>query len=135
LIGIIIGAASPIGGGIFNSNGNPTIANCLFRYNRASLGGAVYNDYGSPKISSCSFNDNSVLFYGDAIYNIYSSPVCTNCITLCKPRVLQKVTATRPAGLEPATYGLYILFFNNFLKKLNFCFETESIFGSWCQKL
>ena len=68
------------GGGLFNSEGSPTISNCLFRDNFASNdGGAVYNNNSSPFFSKCSFQNNSSASHAGAVYNFNSTMTLTKC--------------------------------------------------------
>ena len=77
------------GGAIFNSNGSPMIANCIFKNNMAHDGGAIYNfsnkGESSPSIVNCQFVDNSATSDGGAIFNDgrfggVSNPNIENCI-------------------------------------------------------
>jgi len=73
------------GGGMYNSNGSPTVRNCKFKWNSAQSGGGIYsNSYDSNTIiTNCTFIEN----YGGSgggiyIYN-YSYPYVakvTSCI-------------------------------------------------------
>ncbi|MCR9098419.1 MAG: right-handed parallel beta-helix repeat-containing protein [bacterium] len=74
------------GGGMFNNQSSPTIINCSFQSNSASLdGGGMYNAQSSPTITNCTFQDNSAIFssggggVGGGILNDHSSPTITNC--------------------------------------------------------
>ncbi len=60
----------------------PTITNCVFISNKASVGGAIYNDNSSPVISGCTFGENQA-DAGGAIYNISSVSGCTPVISNC----------------------------------------------------
>jgi hypothetical protein len=76
-----------IGGGVLNIRSSPTLRNCSFLQNTASMGGAMFN-YGiyrstsSPVLINCVFQQNTA-GYGGAIFNDgrggTSSPVLTNC--------------------------------------------------------
>ncbi|HDP35203.1 MAG TPA: hypothetical protein ENN29_08865, partial [Candidatus Hydrogenedentes bacterium] len=65
------------GGGMFNDNASPTVANCIFQNNAAvdwdPGGGAIFNQYASPTISNCQFINNAAAGYsagsGGAIFN------------------------------------------------------------------
>jgi hypothetical protein len=106
LNGVTITAGSV--GGVYNSSGNPTISNCIFRENSARAGGGMQNSNGSnpiitncnfvcnmateegggmrnfesaPRLTSCTFTENSVeLKYGGGMRNYKSSPILINCI-------------------------------------------------------
>ena len=75
------------GGGIYNSNSNPTVKNCIFSENDSegfyAYGAGMYNDYSNPQIISCTFSDNLVSgldgAYGGGMSNYNSSPIVTNC--------------------------------------------------------
>jgi hypothetical protein len=64
------------GGGIYNHEVSPTIANCAFVDNLAHwCGGAVYNYYGSPAIVDCRFENNGAEECGGAIYTFQGAPL------------------------------------------------------------
>ena len=68
------------GGGMFGSNGSPTLSNCVIRENHAVYGGGMMIWRGSPNLTNCVFSDNETSFSGSAMYNILdSSPTLTNC--------------------------------------------------------
>ena len=74
------------GGGMYNSEGNPTIGYCTFRVNSAfSTGGGMYNGWSSPTVTNCMFVGNLAFnlvkeSYGGGMYNVYrSNPTVTNC--------------------------------------------------------
>ncbi|MFI5377668.1 MAG: Ig-like domain-containing protein [Tepidisphaerales bacterium] len=75
------------GGGMYNSTGSPTVANCTFSNNTAgsttssNSGGAGMYNYGSssPALTNCIFSYNVSLNYGGGMYNYSSSPTLTNC--------------------------------------------------------
>jgi hypothetical protein len=56
------------GGGMNNSSASPTIANCLFVDNRASVGAAIYGSFSSADLTGCTFCFNTG-GQGGAIYN------------------------------------------------------------------
>ena len=76
------------GGGMYNSNGHPSLANCTFSRNSAEhLGGGMYNSYSHPNLSDCTFSENRALgvTYGGSgagMYNHYSNPTLTACVFL-----------------------------------------------------
>ena len=51
----------PVGGGLYNVRGRPTILNCTFRANLAGNGGAVYSEGGSLQLIQCEFHANAAL--------------------------------------------------------------------------
>jgi len=73
------------GGGMYNSNSSPTVSNCTFSGNTATVnGGGMYNYNSSPTVINCTFSENSASFIGIAegggMYNYNnSSPTVTNC--------------------------------------------------------
>jgi hypothetical protein len=70
------------GGGMYNSNGSPTVTNCTFSSNQAFIcGGGMYNcDGSSPTLVNCSFTDNSAGGHGGGISNWDSNPTLKNCM-------------------------------------------------------
>ena len=58
------------GGGMYNIECSPTVANCTFTGNTAARGGGgMYNSYGaSPVVTSCTFSRNSAA-EGGAVYS------------------------------------------------------------------
>jgi cysteine-rich repeat protein len=72
--------ASHYGGGMYNANASPTVTNCTFSANAADpLGGGMYNLNSSPTVSNCTFSANSAYVQGGGMYNGNSSPTVTNC--------------------------------------------------------
>ena len=70
------------GGGMYGILGSPTLTNCTFYANSASLeGGGMYNEHDSnPMLIDCSFHMNSVYWHGGGMYNKdNSNPNLTNC--------------------------------------------------------
>jgi hypothetical protein len=67
------------GGGMFNTNSSPMVANCIFSGNSAWDGGGMYNTASSsPTVDNCVFSGNSASF-GGGMYSQMSSPMVTNC--------------------------------------------------------
>jgi hypothetical protein len=66
------------GGGMFNEAGSPSITNCTFTLNSASVeGGGMHNQNSSPSLTNCTFTMNSSF----GIYNYRDShPTVTNCM-------------------------------------------------------
>ena len=63
-------SASINGGGISNLNSNPMIYDSVFDSNTASRGGGIANSISSPRVSNTLFNNNSsVEGYGGAVFN------------------------------------------------------------------
>jgi len=53
------------GGGMYNTNVNPTINNCKFISNRSYYGGGgMFNDYSRPTITGCRFENNNTIYQG-----------------------------------------------------------------------
>ncbi|MBN4058947.1 right-handed parallel beta-helix repeat-containing protein, partial [bacterium AH-315-J04] len=68
------------GGGIHCQNTSPTISNCVFSGNSATIGGGgMYNSLGaSPLITNCSFTNNTAN-NGGGMFNSQSYPTVINC--------------------------------------------------------
>ena len=69
------------GAGIYNNSSSPTMANCTFSRNAASLGGGgMYNVNSSPTLTNCMFGGNSAKQWGGGMYSGgVSSPTLSNC--------------------------------------------------------
>jgi hypothetical protein len=69
-----------IGGGVSNFRySNPTIKNCVIKWNAARYGGGICNyEYCNPKIIDCKVINNSA-DWGGGIYNYRSNSEITNC--------------------------------------------------------
>ncbi|MFC1794968.1 C10 family peptidase, partial [Planctomycetota bacterium] len=79
----ISGGYYELGGGIYCGDyARPTVTNCTFRENSASLGGGLYNE-SSPTLINCTFSDNSA-DGGGGIYNNGQEPECKPVISDCK---------------------------------------------------
>jgi hypothetical protein len=71
---------NPKGGGMYNSQGSPTLIHCTFRGNTAKEGGGVYNkdNNAKPKFVYCTFTENNGKLgdesHGGAMHNSSSSP-------------------------------------------------------------
>ena len=71
------------GGGMYNYSSSPTLTNCTFTSNSASLyhGGGMCNQaYSSPTLTNCTFTSNSASDYGGGMFNSESSSTLNNCI-------------------------------------------------------
>jgi hypothetical protein len=67
------------GGGMFNDEtATPTVANCTFRANGATLGGGMFNNNASPTVTSCTFTDNTATGDGGGMYNVGGTPTVAN---------------------------------------------------------
>jgi hypothetical protein len=78
----ITGGCCELGGGVYcGDHARPTINNCTFRENCASLGGGLYNE-SSPVLTNCTFIANSA-DGGGGIYNSGEQPGCTPVISSC----------------------------------------------------
>lgn len=70
------------GGGIYFSDcARPTVTNCTFRENRASLGGGAYAESG-PTLTNCTFSDNSA-DGGGGLYNNGDASDCAPVLSDC----------------------------------------------------
>ena len=75
------------GGGMYISNGSPTLTNCTFSDNTGSEGGGINcNSSSSPRLTNCTFSGNMADFdfdgyggVGGGICCDFSSPTLTNC--------------------------------------------------------
>ncbi len=65
------------GGGMYNDNSSPILANVIFGGNTACDGGGMYNNNSSPTLTNVAFSGNTAGFAG-GIYNYNSSPTLTN---------------------------------------------------------
>jgi len=72
-------SSSSYGGGLFNFQSSPTIANCTFIGNTGTNGGAVANQNSDPVFLNCQFTGNTGTQKGGAIFNETSDPALTNC--------------------------------------------------------
>jgi len=78
----ITGGYHELGGGMYCGDyASPTVTNCTFRENFASLGGGIYNQ-NSPTLTNCTFIANSA-DGGGGIYNIGQQPECKPVISDC----------------------------------------------------
>jgi hypothetical protein len=69
------------GGGMYNDNSSPTIANSTFSENKATNGSGIYNTASSPTISNSTFSQNQATNNGGGMYNSSSSiPMISNSI-------------------------------------------------------
>lgn len=73
------------GGGMYNTNGSPTLSNLIFTNNSAVWGGGIANDNGShPTLKNITFSGNTTVSptilppSGGGIYNSASSPSLEN---------------------------------------------------------
>ena len=77
---VITGANVGFGGGMANYGSSPTVTNCTFNNNTASIGGGMYNFGGSsPTVINCTFSGNTGTTWGGGMYNTNSSPTVTGC--------------------------------------------------------
>ncbi|UCG58894.1 MAG: PASTA domain-containing protein, partial [Phycisphaerales bacterium] len=67
------------GGGMCNDDSNPTVTDCTFSGNSASSGGGMYNFECNPTLTNSTFSDNSAEHHGGGMYNEGGSPKGTNC--------------------------------------------------------
>ena len=76
--------SASLGGGIYTES-SPTLTNCRFIANSADGGGGIYNSGQlpgcRPVISNCRFSDNTASHNGGAMYNLgrYAEPMITYC--------------------------------------------------------
>jgi hypothetical protein len=76
----ITGGQTSYGGGIYNFNSSPIIANCIISGNTGTtMGGGVYNSNCSPLIINCTISNNTSAS-GGGICNDDANTLITNCI-------------------------------------------------------
>jgi predicted outer membrane repeat protein len=66
------------GGGLFNVQGSPTVANCNFINNSATNGGGVFTYQSSSSFTSCTFTENKAVD-GGGLSSISGSPSLNQC--------------------------------------------------------
>ncbi len=78
---VITGGNFSSGGGMRNQSSSPTVTNCTFTANSASLrGGGMYNvTASSPTVTDCMFSGNTASVGGGMRNENSSSPTVTNC--------------------------------------------------------
>lgn len=76
--------SASLGGAMYNQSAGPTLIDCTFSRNTSDAG-AIYN-YGelaacSPVLSGCDFYANTAIYNGGAMYNLgqHARPELTNC--------------------------------------------------------
>ncbi len=78
------------GGGIYSSNSNLMVNNCIIKGNYAEGfrsvfggpgpgGGGMFNFHSTPTMTNCAFSGNMSGEDGGGMYNYSSSPILTNC--------------------------------------------------------
>ena len=69
-----------VGGGMYNTTGNPTLVNVTFSLNSAEKGAGLYSDTGNPILTDVIFSRNSTFGNGRGagMYTIKSDPILTN---------------------------------------------------------
>jgi regulation of enolase protein 1 (concanavalin A-like superfamily) len=71
-------ASNTYGGGMFNFQSNPTIANCTFINNSGINGGGVANQNSAPTYLNCRFIQNTGTVRGGGMYNENADPMVIN---------------------------------------------------------
>ncbi|MBC3792159.1 putative Ig domain-containing protein [Spirosoma utsteinense] len=72
-------AATVSGGGVYSYQGSTTLTNCVFQGNSASFGGGILSQYGSLAVTNCSFQGNTAS-QGGAIFAFSGISTLTNCV-------------------------------------------------------
>ncbi len=68
------------GGGMFTSDGSPTVINCTFRENHAAnSGGGMYNRNSTTILRNCVFIANSADCAGGGLHNTAGTVIAANC--------------------------------------------------------
>lgn len=72
------------GGGMYIVTASPTLSNCVFRNNMASIGaGVCIRDGSSPTLTNCAFIKNAATSYHGGLSCLYdNSPTLINCLFL-----------------------------------------------------
>ena len=73
------------GGGMYNLNSSPSVANCRFVSNVADMGGGMFNNNSSVTVTNCTFFRNKARIHGAGMYNIDSSPTVFDCFFYQNP--------------------------------------------------
>ncbi|MFK8008171.1 MAG: T9SS type A sorting domain-containing protein [Saprospiraceae bacterium] len=69
-----------VGGGLYNKQASPTVANCTFYGNNGGYGGGGnYNDLSTISLDNCIFYNNTGTFRGGGMYSDASEMVLNNC--------------------------------------------------------
>ncbi|MCD6288495.1 MAG: hypothetical protein J7M12_05215 [Candidatus Hydrogenedentes bacterium] len=67
------------GGGMYNRNVSPVVANCTFADSFAMYGAGMCNENASPTVLNCTFRGNWAYGGGGGMYNEDSSPTVVGC--------------------------------------------------------
>jgi hypothetical protein len=80
--GFTITDGSGTGAGMYNLNGSPTVSNCNFVSNFATVGhgGGMYNETSSPTVVNCKFFGNATSGSGGGMYNLDCNSMVINCL-------------------------------------------------------
>ncbi len=69
-----------VGGGLYNKQASPTVANCTFYGNNGGYGGGGnYNDLSTISLDNCIFYNNTGTFRGGGMYSDASEMTVNNC--------------------------------------------------------
>lgn len=140
------------GGGMFNSSASPTLTNCTFSGNKASIdGGGMRNVVTSlPTITNCTFSENEAGRNGGGLYNGFddtsSSPTISNCTfsgnsakfgggmynNMCSLTILNCTFSGNSASINSSGYGGGVLHYGGGhpLTLINCTFSGNSA-GTW----
>jgi hypothetical protein len=118
----ITGGNAAQGGGMRNSNSNPTIINCTFIGNNASAGGAIFNSGSSPSISNSQFIGNSATNTGGGMHNV----------NISIPSVSDSLFAGNSAAAGGAIWNSGATICNTHVSGTTFCENSpDNISGNW----
>jgi predicted outer membrane repeat protein len=67
------------GGGMYNEDASPTVANCVFTENTAYRGGGMAVLGLAPNLINCTFTNNRALMEGGGMANYIGSPTVVGC--------------------------------------------------------
>ena len=118
--------AASTGGGMYNSNSDPTLTDVIFAGNSARDGGGMYNYNSNPPLSNVTFSGNVARGHGGGMYNDHSNPILTN-VTLSENSAYIYVGA--PAGETGWGGGMLNYMSSPTLTNVTFFGNSAEVFG------